>query len=71
MYVVHTSDSARHLDAFDKHQKEMSIWCEACTICCHKVTSSDMLGNIVAVRKEAMSWVRAKIIKIISDRYGC
>ena len=49
----------------------MSKWCESCGAGCLESSSALKQDSIVAVRTErSKEWVRSKVVKIVSERYG-
>ncbi len=55
---------------FNTHQRKLSSWCESHSSSL-KNTSSLSVDKIVAVRgPEEGVWARAKVIKVVSQRYG-
>lgn len=65
--------TADQLKMFEDQIVEMSAWCEACTAGCFQTSSFLKIEKIVAVKEAAGGgegmWIRAKVTRIISDRY--
>lgn len=62
--------AVKHLVEFDDHRKKLCSWCEANSGTCSDSVNLKVEAIVAAKGAKEGEWVRAKVVKIVSQKYA-